>query len=194
MTIGLTRRRRRTAPRPHSDAHDPVPDDVVGPTPRSQIRMRMRSAPRPSRTRRWSRPETRVRLERRAQPVKTLVGRLRAEHDALRVAEVHDDRVHGFAGGVMRDLLDVRRQPHRGAKRRAHASRRPAVSPVFGPASVAIVTAAPTRSSRAAVAQPSARTPLPDTSGGAPSALNSCIVAPAVVRPKTIRPSAPMPV
>ena len=57
-------------------------------------------------------------LEGRAKPVKPLVGRLGAEHDALRVAEVQDDDVDGFTRGVERHVRHARGKPHGGAEGR----------------------------------------------------------------------------
>ena len=46
-----------------------------------------------------------------------LVGRLRAQHDALRVAEVHDDGVDGFVGDHQRRLPEIGGKAHGRAKR-----------------------------------------------------------------------------
>ena len=70
-------------------------------------------------------------LEGRAEPQEPLVGRQLPQYHALRVAEVHDDGLERLAGGDDRDLPEIARQSHRGAKRRPPLPRADARQP-FG--------------------------------------------------------------
>ena len=116
-------------------AHAPVPEASVGPTPRSQIRMRTRSGARPSRARRWCLRKMRMHGQRGGERVQAR-GRDLAEHHALRIADAERDRfdvdaVHGNA--LQRDLL---RLPHRRGERVRGARIVRAAAAASGPASV----------------------------------------------------------
>ena len=178
-------------------AHAPVPDASVGPTPRSQIRMRTRSG-----------ASTRRELDVRAGGKMGMHRQLRgnrvqpgaadlAEDHALGVADAQRHRLDRHAVNIDRRL----RRPARGrpSRRGTYTGplRTPSSSRRLMPASVSMSIGRdlPRIARRADDAShaPRQRTPLPDTSEWLPSALSSRIDAPVGVSSYTISPSAPMP-
>ena len=122
-------------------AHVPVPDERVGPTPRSQIRMRMRPGASttanstfvPSGKNGWCSSSG----PRRAHP---LLAERSLQSHALRVPDAQNDHAQRLAVDVEIDHRGVGRVPHRGAEQRPAlvASEQ---AQRFSPASVSTTTA-----------------------------------------------------
>ncbi len=98
-------------------AHDPVPDDSVRPTPRSQMRMRTRSRATTSASSKLTASgNAGWRLQRAPESREALLLE-RAQHDALRIAHPQADGVHVLPRHREPDPCDVLRSAHVGAKR-----------------------------------------------------------------------------
>ena len=157
------------------------PTTCVGPTPRSQIRMRTRSgASTCANSTLVPLGKHRVMLERGARARRTArrraAGRA-ATHCGLPMFE-HDQLAAIRPPAIERHLPDIGRQTHRGAKRLARRRRGRSASAACRRPRCRIVTAASSRSSSRSSSAARPRTPLPDTSARLPSAFSSRIDAP----------------
>ena len=160
-------------------AHAPVPDDSVGPTPRSQIRMRTRSGGSTRPVRRSCPPGKNGCTARAAAIVVQPVGRHRAEDDTLRVADPQDhgrDRLAADVESVPRADRSAGPCPR---ERYVAAVDAASSSRCFGPARSRSPRVARRASSRVSASQAAThRTPLPETSERLPSALKQPVRAP----------------
>src|SRR5215218_1591823 len=179
-------------------AHAPVPDDSVGPTPRSQIRMRTRSGASISAN------STFVPCGNSACRSSIGPSRSKRSSDGSGPSTTHCglpiEKADSRTSSPPADSVNLRtadgwpiaaRKVNRGSLRATSVSAR-------GPASVAMTTSAPGTTCEAeprcriAMAA-SARRPLPDNSAALPSALIRRMDAPSAVRSYRISPSPPAP-
>ena len=160
-----------------------MPDDEVGPTPRSQIRIRTRSGAST-----WANstfvPVGNIGCvdKERTEPVESLPLRQRTEHDALRVAHAQDRGGHRVAGHGNRYLPDVLRLPHRRSKGVALAVAREEIETLGTGVGLDRDRRAAFKALRSRHHRARQRRPLPDSSDGLPSALNSRIDAPSIAQ------------